>query len=153
MSAASIYGVQTAASVLSADELSGREITEATPDAQAAVDFVWSFQEKVGLTNGKTKPPVRSFHSILDGGTMLNGYFKDGTVFIHRDLGGSGSVTGGRQALSDRLVKVALEEVTHYVTNGATDNSRDFQDFVLEVAVKLARLGDRRERLRRAASA
>lgn len=142
VSAASVYGVQTAVSVLSADELSGREITEATPDAQAAVDFVWSLLEKVGLTNGKTKPPVRSFHSILDGGTMLNGYFKDGTVFIHRDLGGSGSVTGGRQALSDRLVKVALEEVTHYVTNGATDNSRDFQDFVLEVAVKLARLGE-----------
>ena len=133
--------------------MSGREITEATPDAQAAVDLVWSLLEKVGLTNGKTTPPVRSCHSILDGGTMLNGYFKDDTVFIHRDLGVSGSVTGGRQALSDRLVKVALEEVAHYVTNGATDNSRDFQDFVLEVAVKLARLGDRRDRLRPAASA
>jgi len=38
-------------------------------------------------------------------------------------------------------VKVALEETAHYVT-GATDNSRDFQDYLLEVAVKLARLGD-----------
>lgn len=138
ISAAASYGVQTSASVLSVDELSGREITDATPDAQAAVDFVWELLEEIGLTNGKEKPPVRCFASILDGGTMLNGYFRDDTVFIHRDLGGSGSEVAGRNALSDRLVKVVLEELAHYVT-GSGDNSRDFQDFVLEVAVKLAR--------------
>ena len=142
ISAASIYGVQTATRVLSADELSGREITEAAPDAQAAIDFVWSRIEMIGLTNGKEKPPVRSFRSILDAGTMLNGYYKDGIVYIHRDLGDAGSVVGGQAALSDRLLKVALEEVAHYATNGATDNSRDFQDYVLEVAVKLARVGE-----------
>ena len=41
--------------------------------------------------------------------------------------------------LSDRLLKVALEEVAHYVT-GATDNSRDFQDYLLDLAVKLSRV-------------
>jgi len=141
VSAASIYGVQTPAKVLSGDELVGREITAATPDAQAAVDFVWDRLEGIGLTNGKAKPPVRSFTSILDGGTMLNGFYREGVVYLHRDLGGSGSVVGGRQALSDRLVKVALEELSHFVTN-ATDNSRDFQDYLLEVAVKLVRPGD-----------
>ena len=70
---------------------------------------------------------------------MLNGYYRDEVVYINRDLGHSGSVAGGCEALSDRLVKVALEEIAHYATNGATDNSRDFQDYVLEVAVKLAR--------------
>jgi len=44
--------------------------------------------------------------------------------------------------LSDRLLKVALEEIAHYATNGATDNSRDFQDYALEVAVRLARRGE-----------
>ena len=34
---------------------------------------------------------------------------------------------------------MALEEVVHYVTNGATDNSRDFQDFLLNLVVKLSR--------------
>lgn len=102
------------------------------------MDFIWQRLEGIGLTNGKQQPPVRSFHSILDGGTMLNGFYRDGVVYMHRDLGGSGSVVGGRQALSDRLVKVALEEVAHFVT-GATDNSRDFQDYLLDVAVKLAR--------------
>ena len=42
------------------------------------------------------------------------------------------------KALSDRLLHVALEEVAHYVT-GATDNSRDFQNFLLDLAVKLRR--------------
>ena len=116
----------------------GREITEASPDAQAAVDFVWKILEAIGLTNDKEKPPVKCFTSILDGGTMLNGYFADGEVFINRDLAGAGSIVAGQEALSDRLINVALEEVAHYVTQ-ATDNCRDFQNYLLDVAVKLAR--------------
>jgi hypothetical protein len=53
VNAAERYGLQTPAKVLSADELSGREITDATPDAQAAVDLVWELLEGVGLANGK----------------------------------------------------------------------------------------------------
>jgi len=139
ISAAGMYGVQTSASILSADELIGREISEPTPDAQAAVDCVWQWLEEIGLTNGKEKPPVKSFTSILEGGTMLNGYYRDGIVFINRDLAGSASSLAGQNALSDRLLKVALEEVAHYATNGATDNSRDFQNYLLDVAVMLAR--------------
>lgn len=139
VNAARQYGVQTPATVLSADEFCGREITEPSPDTQAAVDFVWELLEEVGLTNGKVKPPVKSFTSILDAGVMLNGYYRDGEVFINRDLAGAGSITAGQDALSDRLIKVAMEEIAHFVTNGATDNSRDFQDYLLEVAVKLAR--------------
>ena len=139
VNAARQYGVQTPATVLSADEISGREITEASPDAQAAVDFVWEILEEVGLTNGKEKPPVKSFTSILDAGVMLNGYYRDGEVYINRDLAGAGSLVAGRDGLSDRLIKVAMEETAHFVTNGATDNSRDFQDYLLDVAVKLAR--------------
>ncbi len=135
--AAEQYGVQTPGRVLSADELSGREISDATPDAQAAVNFVWNWLEETGLTNGKEKPPVKVFTSILNGGTMLNGYYRSGEVFINADLAGSGSVLGGRHALSHRLLVVALEEVAHFVTE-ATDNSRDFQNFLLDVAVKLA---------------
>jgi len=135
--AAEQYGVQTPGRVLSADELSGREISDATPDAQAAVDLVWDWLEETGLTNGKEKPPVQCFTSILDGGTMLNGYYREGVVYINRDIAGVGSVVGGRSAVSHRLLVVALEEVAHFVTE-ATDNSRDFQNFLLDVAVKLA---------------
>jgi hypothetical protein len=138
VNAASRYGLQTPTTVLSMDELSGREITEGTPDAQAAVDLVWELLQQVRLTNGKDKPAVKCFTSILDGGTMLNGYYRSGEVFINTDLAGSASSMAGPTALPNRLVKVALEEVAHHVTE-ATDNSRDFQDFLLELAVKLAR--------------
>ena len=138
--AAALYGVQTSSNVLSADDLVGREISAATPDAQAAVDLVWQLLEEIGLTNGKKKPPVKGFTSILNGGTMLNGYCRNGEVFINSDLAGAGSVVGGRKALSHRLLVVALEEIAHYIT-GATDNSRDFQNYLLDVAVKLARHG------------
>jgi hypothetical protein len=138
VTAAMAYGVSTPASVLSADDLAGREITEPSPDALAAVDLVWDVIEEAGLTNGKTKPPVKCFTSILDGGVMLNGYYRNGEVFINSDLAGGSSAFAGPQALSDRLVKVALEEVAHHVTQ-ATDCSRDFQDYLLDLAVKLAR--------------
>lgn len=138
VNAAELYGVQTPAKVLSSDELVGRAISDPTPDAQASVDFVWELLEEIGLTNGKQKPPVKCFTSILDGGVMLNGYYRDGTVFIHEDLGGNASVVGGREALSDRLLKVALEEISHWVTQ-STDNSRDFQNYLLDIAVKLCR--------------
>ena len=145
VNAAEQYGVQTPARVLSADELSGRAVTDPTPDAQAAVDLVWELLEEVRLTNGKAKPPAKCFTSILDGGTMLNGFCRDGVVYINADLAGSAFVVAGREALSHRLVKVALEEVAHHVT-GATDNSRDFQDFLLDLAVKLGRgRAERRE--------
>ena len=136
VNAAARYGVQTPAQVLSNDELSGRLITEPTESAQAAVDFIWRRLELCGLNNGKTKPPVKCFTTILDGGVMLNGYYRDGTVFINADLAPTGLADVGQ--LPDRLLHVALEEIAHYVT-GATDNSRDFQNYLLDVAIKLAR--------------
>ncbi len=84
--AAEQYGVQTPGKILSADELSGRAVTDATPDAQAAVDLVWEWLERVGLTKDKAKPPVKCFSSILEGGVMLNGFYRDGTVFINSGL-------------------------------------------------------------------
>ncbi len=148
VSAAGMYGVQTSASVLSADELSGRELSDPTPDAQAAVNFVWNLLEQIGLTNDKEKPTTKVFTSILDGGVQLNGYYRSGTVYLHEDLGGTASIVAGTEALSDRLVKVALEEVVHHITQ-ATDNSRDFQNFLLDVAVKLARRGEEKVSVRR----
>jgi hypothetical protein len=136
--AAMAYGVSTPASVLSADDLAGREITEPSPDALAAVDLVWDMIEVAGLTNGRSKPPVKCFTSILDGGVMLNGFYRNGEVYINSDLAGGSSSFAGTQALTDRLVKVALEEVAHHVTQ-ATDCSRDFQDYLLDLAVKLTR--------------
>lgn len=59
--AAEQYGVQTPAKVLSNDELSGRLVSDPTPDAQAAVDLVWDWLQEATLTNGKPKPATKCF--------------------------------------------------------------------------------------------
>jgi hypothetical protein len=61
---------------------------------------------------------------------MLNGYYRDGVVYINRRLADDG--------LSEALLHVTLEELSHHITQ-STDNSRDFQDFLLTLAVKLFR--------------
>ena len=90
---------------------------------------MWSVVESCELTNDKDQPRVKCFTSILDSGMMLNGYYRDGVVSINADLAPVGATDVGQ--LSNRLLKVAMEEVAHFVT-GATDNSRDFQDYLLE---------------------
>ena len=67
---------------------------------------------------------------------MLNGYYRDGVVYLNGDLAPAGVADVSQ--LSNRLLKVALEEVSHYVTQ-AEDNSRDFQDYLLDLATRLAR--------------
>jgi len=132
LAAGSTYNVPTADKVLTTDEMSGRDVTEASDSAQAAVDYVWSVLEQYSLTRGKETPPVYCFSTILDAGSMLCGYYRDGKVYINSSL----APVGGALCLSNRLLKVALEEVAHYVTE-ATDNSRDFQDYLLELTIKM----------------
>ncbi len=136
VNAAARYGVRTPAKVLSQDELSGRHVTEPSDSAQAAVEFVWGVVHRHGLDNGKEKPPVRCFTSILDAEVMLNGYYRDGVVYINTDLAPWGVTEVPH--LSNHLLQVALEEVAHYVTE-ATDNSRDFQQYLLDLSVRLTR--------------
>lgn len=56
-------------------------------------------------------------------------------VFINGDLARAGSLVGGRQALSQRLLVVALEEVAHHVTEART--TAGLPEFLAR-AVKLA---------------
>src|SRR5476651_936670 len=76
--------------------------------------------------------------SILDSNAMLNGFYRDGNVYIDRDLARAGCFIDGSDALSDRLVQVALEETAHFVTNGETDNRRDFQTLLFLLCFELA---------------
>lgn len=135
VNAAGRLGVKTPLQVLSADDLAGRSVVPPTPSAQAAVDSAWGLIERSGLTLGKEKPPVQCFTSVLDAGVSLQGYYRDGVVYINGDLAPAGPVAG---MLSDSLLQVALEELVHFLT-GAIDNSRDFQSYLLSLSVKLGR--------------
>jgi hypothetical protein len=136
--AAGKMGVRTPDKVLTQDDKDGREIVEATPDAESAVDFVWSVVTAHGMTANKSRPKVKCFRKIMSGGSQTLGFYRDGVVYFNTDIAGYGSVEGGQHVLSQQLLTTALEEVAHYVT-GAADNSRDFQDYVLNLAVKLAK--------------
>lgn len=124
--AATSYRVPSAQTVLTKDEQEGREVFDADAGALDAVDWVWSMLVSRGMTNGKAKPEVKTFRRIMDAGGQTLGYYRSGVVYLNQDI------TGGR---SVQLLVTALEEVVHHVT-GATDNSRDFQDYLLNFIVQ-----------------
>lgn len=136
--AAEKHGVATPAKVLTADQRAGREIFDSTPDAEAAVDFAWNLVVKYGVANGKDRPAVKTFRKIMDAGSQTLGFYKEGVVYINQDIAAGGSLTLGWHGLTQQLLVTALEEVAHHVT-GATDNSRDFQDFMLNLIVYMAK--------------
>ena len=124
--AAARFGIPTALTVLTEVEQNGRELLPATASAIGAVDTVWNWLETLNLTNGSMKPPVGCFRDVMNAGHRVLG-FKDATgVYFADDIA---------HGANKMLLTTALEEVTHWVTN-AGDGSRDFQEFLLQLAVE-----------------
>ena len=129
--AAEEYGCATPAKILSADELDGRESFDPTPDATAALDWVWEQVGRAAMCDGNSKPPIRCFRSVMNGGTVVQGFLRDGTVYINEDLANGTSV---------ELRQTVLEEVAHYLTKSG-DCTRDLQDWAFKFAVRVALAG------------
>lgn len=138
VAAAEKHGIKTPDKVLTHDQKEGREVMDPTPDAEAAVDFAWNLAVKYNVTNGRTRPSVKTFRKVMDGGAQTLGFYRDNTVFINQDIAGHASLSLGWHALSQQLLVTAAEEVAYHVT-GATDNSRDFQDYLLNLVVYMAK--------------
>lgn len=136
--AASGHGVRTADVVLSADERQGREILDSTADSLAALDFVWGIIEKYKLTNGKKRPEVKTFRKVMEFGGQTLGFYRDGVVYINQDIASSGSVLSGWHHLTQQLLVTMLEECVHHCAE-AKDFVRDFQDYVLNLAIYMGR--------------
>ena len=122
------FGIKTSNTVLSENEQSGKEPLVASATALQAVDIVWDWLLRLGMTKGKAKPRVSCYRDLMDAECDNMGYYEDGTVFLREDIS---------NAISKYTLKVALEEVVHYVT-GSTDCSRDFQNFLLDAIVEMA---------------
>lgn len=136
--AAEKYGVRTPDKVLTNDEKEGRSISEATPSVVAAVEWIWGIAGKHNMLNGKEFPKVACFTKIMDAGSQTLGFYRDGTVYVNTDLAGDASmVFVTATTLSQQLLVTAAEEVAHHITQ-STDNSRDFQDYLLNLLVKIA---------------
>ena len=123
-----LMGIMTQTTILSKAESEGRERLPATPAAQAAVDLVWGWLEALHMTKGEQKPLVWCFREVMECETRKLGFQdREGLHFAEDHASG----------MSKLLLQTALEEVVHWVT-GATDMSRDFQDFVLKAFVEVA---------------
>ena len=122
-------GVKSADSVLNADEKAGRTILPPTKDAEKAVQWAWEVFSAAGLVGEHTIPTVNCFREISKAGCINSGFYKDGQVYINLDIANDGQ--------NKELLKTALEEVAHYIT-GATDNSRDFQNFFIDTIISIA---------------
>jgi hypothetical protein len=123
--AARSMGVKDITTVIGSHAASGKIECEATTEALEAVNTVWEWCERLNMTSRKDKPIVMSFRDIMDGESECLGYWKHGgkEIFIRDDI-------AGKIAL-----KTAMEEVAHYIT-GATDCSRDFQNFLIDLIVE-----------------
>jgi len=136
--AAEKYGIRTPDKVLTNDEKEGRTISDTTPSMIEAVQWIWGVATKHDMLNGKEFPKVAGYTKIMEAGGQSLGFYRDGTVYINTDLSGDASmVFVTADQLSQQLLVTAAEEVSHHIT-GATDNSRDFQDYLLNLLVKVA---------------
>ncbi len=115
----------SASSVLNEHEMHGKEVTAASPQVEKTLTDVWETLSRLRMTQGKEPPKAACFcQNTADG---MFGYYKDGTCYIRSDIKDDPGLM---------LLQTVLEEVSHHVT-GATDNSRDFQEFAFKVAAQL----------------
>lgn len=121
------YGIPTENQVLEGLEKDGMVVSDPTPDMILAVDRVWNLVEKYDMTNGRKKPPVKAFSSIMSGESTTRGLYDKGIVYLHTDS----------PTMSPLLLKAVVEEVSHHTT-GSGDLSRDFQDYLIRLLVKIA---------------
>jgi hypothetical protein len=132
---AEMYGVPSSNTILNEDELSGREILEATSDARLAVNRIWKLIEDHKMTNGCKKPDVKTFIQTMESGMTVKGFYREDTVYINRNMAGDSNIYNWMDLPQDLLV-TALEEVAHHVTK-ATDMSRDFQEYLLGITISM----------------
>lgn len=115
-------GVKTSSDVLNKLELDGCQITEPTEKMLSLSRLVWDKLECIGMTNNKTFPVIKGFNKPVEQGNLLLGFVdSDRIVYLNHDVVNQ---------------KTVLEELAHYIT-GATDGTKDFEDFIIRVASKL----------------
>lgn len=114
-------GVPTYASVLSSEDQEFSKIEEPTSACQERFDTVWGKFRSLGITGDRAKPPLRMFQQSKAASGYVLGCHRKGICYVNRDCVGSEQ---------ERLVH--LEEICHYLSDGAQDMTREFQNFIFE---------------------
>lgn len=133
--AAETANIPSVLNIATSFEKDGHVIVDTHPNAIKAVEWAWNIAKKHNMLNGKTFPKIASFTKVMNAGSQILGFYSEGVIYIHTDL--TGNVNSESENLSQQLLATATEELIHYLT-GATDMSRDFQDFAINLFVKTA---------------
>ena len=115
-----VAGIPTAISILDNVDTNGCEISDATDKVLCTFNKVWNTLSNLNMLNCKEKPQIKCFRKIMTGGSEIQGYYNDDVIYISLDYQESHGIM--------------LEEIGHYLTNGASDCSRDLQNFAFQVA-------------------
>ncbi len=115
-------GIPHVAQVLTREDRKWDTVADPDEESQDVFDFVWNRLGVAGLQHGKEKPPLRIFTELLGSAEVTFGAYHGGTCYINRACVGS---------IQER--RACLEELAHHIS-GASDESREFQMFLLEVA-------------------
>lgn len=113
-------GIKTDVQVLTNVE-KNLELVDTRQDTVEAVRKYWKILQQLHMTNGKKIPKIANFSGQMNAGSNIYGFYEDGTVYISID-----------QPTDSNTI---LEELAHYVT-GATDESRDFQEYAFKLAAR-----------------
>ena len=133
MGAIQAMGVPNDLKILGSTLRSGREKKPATAVAQKCLDRIWAKLTEYGVTNGRRKPEVSCFRTIMEGASETRGYYdRENEEVCVSDAFATEDTHDLRQTM--------LEELAHHVT-GSSDISRDFQDYAFRLAT-LAMFGD-----------
>lgn len=123
-------GLRTINSILTTDERQGRRVDAvANPAALPAVKTVWDKLVALDATKGEQFPDVKTYTEHSTGNGVTLGLWKENTVYLNNQL-----LSG--QEMSPELFAVCLEELAHHITK-ATDNSRGFQEFFVQLLTKV----------------
>lgn len=119
------FGISTEFTVLSINERKPYKYIPATEDLMETFNAIWNKLDSKNLIN-KEKPQVKIFTALVSEAKIDAGFYTQGTdeICINSDIVGN----------SNFLKQTIVEEVTHYIT-GATDMSRDFQEFLIKALV------------------
>lgn len=121
-------GISNSADILTNHEEKGREILPPTDAAIKAVNTVWKWLEDLGMTRGRVKPKVMGYHESTESETWGFWEQDSDTVHLREDLS---------SAVDKVVLKVALEEVIHYITE-SVKHGHDIQQFLFGAIVELA---------------
>ncbi|KKM13470.1 hypothetical protein LCGC14_1715940, partial [marine sediment metagenome] len=115
-------GVPTVDKVLTREQRKWESISQPTAESQKVFDSVWKTLGDAGLHYGTKKPELQMFTEAPGKTSIIFGSYFEGRVSINTIIVGSPKE---RQA--------CLEELAHHISE-ASDETREFQTFLLEIA-------------------